>query len=303
VTSTYAPTGGDPTAVVGRRIGAYALDFVLVLLVLVPVCVWSFQTNAIVDRTGNVECAESGSGRSRPGVVEIDSSFCLELDGDVHYLDGDGEDQLLYWFYGTLFTVQVLNLVVLQALTGASVGKLLVGLRVVRLETGERAGFGWTVLRWILLFIDGFCLIPGIVLVSSTKGHRRLGDLAAGTVVVHKHLVGHGPIAVPGLNAPLPYGGPGWGAPGAGPGYGGPSTGYGGQGWGAPQGGWTPQTGSGPTTWPPRQDPAPPGTGTTPSADNPSWDEARQAYIQYDRELSEWMQWDDVDKAWKPISR
>ncbi|HET8929968.1 MAG TPA: hypothetical protein VFN21_04860, partial [Acidimicrobiales bacterium] len=37
-------------------------------------------------------------------------------------------------------------------------------------------------------------------------------------------------------------------------------------------------------------------------ADKPTWDDARNAYIQYDSERSEWLEYDDTAKEWKPIS-
>src|SRR4029079_11025816 len=77
----------------------------------------------------------------------------------------------------------VLNWWLLQGLAGGSIGKLLLGLRVVGCD-GRRAGLGRVALRTLLLIVDaGFCWIPGLVSAFSTKGHRRIGDLAAQTLV------------------------------------------------------------------------------------------------------------------------
>lgn len=264
----------------GRRIGAYAIDILLMLLIMVPVGIWYFGGNAETAPAGMVTCDVDDS---RSGV---NSTYCLTIGDETRYLTDSKANQFTFLVYGSGFTAQVLNLVLLQGLTGASVGKHALGLRVVRMASGERAGFGWIVLRWLLLVIDAICcILPGIVLAASTKGHRRLGDMAAGTLVVRRDSVGHGPIAVPGLNAPAawPTQSGGW-AP--------PASGSAPTGWGAP----TPPP-AGPTG-PPSSGPAP-----TPGADAPTWDEARSAYIQFDRELDQWMQWDDAQGAWKPISR
>jgi uncharacterized RDD family membrane protein YckC len=56
---------------------------------------------------------------------------------------------------GYLWASSFLLLVVLQSLTGWSVGKLLLGLRVVK-EDGSRPGFLKTLGRWGLLIVDLF---------------------------------------------------------------------------------------------------------------------------------------------------
>lgn len=306
VTSPIAIQGSDPTAVVGRRIAAYIIDVLLMLLVMVPLGVWSFSENSQVAPAGTVSCS-SDSGRGSTARLEIDSAYCFEWGDEVRYLVGDDANDFTFLIYGSGLTSQVLNLIVLQGLTGASVGKFVMGLRVVRMETGRRAGFGWIVLRWLLLIVDAFCcILPGIVLVASTKGHRRLGDMAAGTLVVRRDAVGRGPIPVPGLNVAPPSGGwgspqPGWGAPPAPGGWEQPSSG----GWEQPRpGGW----GDTPTT-PPTDPPGaasgstPPAPPTGPSTEGPTWDEARGAYIQFDRARGEWMQWHESESEWRPISR
>src|SRR3546814_1986520 len=72
-------------------------------------------------------------------------------------------------------------LVVLQGLTGWTIGKLITGLRVVG-EDGRAPGLGKALLRWVLWVLDGFPyvlpLVGGIVALT-TVGHRRVGDMAA----------------------------------------------------------------------------------------------------------------------------
>ena len=89
----------------------------------------------------------------------------------------------------------VANLVLLQGVTGASVGKLVTGLRVVGGD-GRACGPGRAALRWLLLVVDAFpYLVPlvGLVTVLATPDRRRLGDRAAGTGVVTASSVGRPP--------------------------------------------------------------------------------------------------------------
>ncbi len=64
----------------------------------------------------------------------------------------------------------------LTALTGLTVGKRLLGLRVARLD-GKPVGFGWALLRTLLLL----AVVPPLVTDRDLRG---LHDRAANTVVV-----------------------------------------------------------------------------------------------------------------------
>jgi hypothetical protein len=39
----------------------------------------------------------------------------------------------------------------------------------------------------------------------------------------------------------------------------------------------------------------------TPGVDAPLWDDARDAYIQWDPEIARWVQWDETARQWRPI--
>jgi hypothetical protein len=86
------------------------------------------------------------------------------------------------------------------------------GLVVVDVH-GDPAGFGRTIVRSLLLVLDGGIFLIGLIAVLSTRLHRRIGDLAAGTFVVAKASAGQ-PIAI--APSTVPYGGPVFAAPGAG---------------------------------------------------------------------------------------
>ncbi|MCU1497485.1 MAG: hypothetical protein JWM47_1438 [Acidimicrobiales bacterium] len=289
-TVTYAQPMADPTAVVGRRIGAFAIDSILMLLVTIAVLVPMFLSSSETLSSDRYRCENTASGTgtssSEDRRVLVPSSICVEAGDEIRYIPENETGSFTASFYGIGFGLQVLNLVLLQGLTGASIGKLMLGLRVVR-QDGQKAGIGWAFLRWVLLFVDQICcFLPGAILVFTTKGHRRIGDMVAGTFVIRKDQAGR-PVAVPGVTTG--YGTPGYSTHGypSQPGYGQP-----------PSGAWAPPAGpQGPSP----SDPTP--AGAAAPGEGPTWDAARNAYIQYDRELSAWVQWSDAAGAWLPIDQ
>jgi uncharacterized RDD family membrane protein YckC len=65
---------------------------------------------------------------------------------------------------------------ILTALTGTTVGKRVLGMRVARLD-GKPVGFFWSAVRTLLLL----CVVPPLVIDSDRRG---LHDKAANTIVV-----------------------------------------------------------------------------------------------------------------------
>lgn len=74
--------------------------------------------------------------------------------------------------------------VVFEALRGATVGKMVVGLRVLK-DDGGSVSWSESAIRNVLRIVDGlfFYLVAAILVWTSDK-RKRLGDRAAGTVVV-----------------------------------------------------------------------------------------------------------------------
>lgn len=291
-TPGYPPSAAsDPTAVMGRRIGAVVVDFLLYMLIM-----------AFVGPTPLSPLAEyyDTSGTDDACTVlqeDFDAVGCLEF-GDRAYVTeaGDVAIQLVVWL------AVVLLYSALQGAKGITPGKALFGVKVVD-EQGASPGFGKSILRTILWVVDSapWCLpLVGFITGLSTKGHRRVGDMAAKTFVVGKQH--SGPVAVPGMTtaatggypgAAGPYGAPqGWGPPPGGPPTGQPP------GWGAPgqpqqaqpPGAWTGQPSGGfpppggpgapsgehpPTALSGEQRPAPPAgaPGATPSTGRPPGDQ------------------------------
>lgn len=85
---------------------------------------------------------------------------------------------LLLWFYNVLF--EVFN-------QGATPGKRALGLRVMSVN-GTPVGWTGSLIRNLLRFIDALpgCYAFGCVTVLVSKDFQRLGDLAAGTIVVYQ---------------------------------------------------------------------------------------------------------------------
>jgi len=268
-------TTADPTAVVGRRIGGFVIDLLLYILVMAfvgptplsPLAEYYQGTEALSDPCEDVR------------ELEDDVASCVEI-GDRTYFttNGDVAVQIVTWvaFVG-LYAA-------LQGATGRTPGKAVFGLKVVN-EQGRNPGFGRGLVRTLLWIVDGQpCGIPlvGFITGLTTKGHRRVGDMAAKTFVVGK--AHSGPVVVPGLTtaATSPYGAPGapgapWGAPQ--PAASGPPT-WGGPArpqapWGGPpSGGFPPPGAAGPPTGAPPTGPPSPAPSGAPA---PSGHVARPA--------------------------
>ena len=108
---------------------------------------------------------------------------------------------LLDWLYPVVFEA---------GKRGATPGKRILGLRVVQ-ATGSPITFGQAVVRNFLRFIDGMPFFTygfGLTSCLATRRFQRLGDLAAGTVVIYDRVVpSQARVPPPPLTAvPLPVG-------------------------------------------------------------------------------------------------
>jgi hypothetical protein len=261
----------DPTAVFGRRVAASLIDGVVVVGPGLALVSSQFEYREIGDN------GPSGTEYCDRYIDQV-GGFCTNFGDTVYYADDAGGPADL-----VLLGLALAMFVVLQGLTGWTVGKRLLGLRCVRAD-GRPPGIGKALLRWVLWLVDGLpCFgLVGFITGLSTVGHRRVGDMAAGTFVVRADAAG-APVEVPGLSTPYagtPYPPvPPPGAPGA----------------DVP-----------PPSWPSAAVPPPPAYQEpqfpTPTAkEGPQWDERRGTYIQWDPGQSAWVQWDDTAKAWVPI--
>ena len=206
----FAPTaplpveadGGDPTAVMGRRIVAWILDLAIFLAVVGSVFAGLADYVEIPDGFVLDACEEL---QRRYG---DEASGCVEI-GDRAYVTSAGDNgiqSLVSLGYFAFF-------VVLQGRVGASPGKLLTGIRVVD-EYGRRPGIGRSLVRTLMWVVDGapwFAPLVGFISGLTSTGHRRVGDLAARTFVVSRKDVGRPPL--PGAGAAPSEWGPAPGVP------------------------------------------------------------------------------------------
>jgi uncharacterized RDD family membrane protein YckC len=81
----------------------------------------------------------------------------------------------------------VLYYVLLEGYLGQTVGKMLLGIKVVREDNGEIPGLGAAFIRTLLRLIDGlFSYLVAFISVLISGKNQRLGDMAAHTLVVRK---------------------------------------------------------------------------------------------------------------------
>lgn len=188
----------------GRRIAAFVIDALIATVVAIIMF---------------LSAAESYEGFGAvPDACETfeDANYvCFDSEEDIIAIkEGDVRNVLLVYV-----GIWAANTIVLQGLTGGTIGKLLLGLRVVD-ASGRRAGFGRIVVRSLMLVVDYFaCFLIGLITALVSKGHRRVGDMVAGTYVVSAtdldHPLEFATAAPPGQWAPPPT--PGWSPPGSEP--------------------------------------------------------------------------------------
>jgi uncharacterized RDD family membrane protein YckC len=138
-------TAEDQTDVLGRRIGAALIDIGVLFVLFVILGILIGDT-------------ESGDGGAYVYLEGVEFLVFVGL-------------ALLYYF-------------VLEAATGQTLGKRLLGIRVRRVDGGE-AGGGATAIRTLLRPIDSLPLfyLLGLLVALATRRRQRLGDLAGRTIV------------------------------------------------------------------------------------------------------------------------
>jgi uncharacterized RDD family membrane protein YckC len=188
----------DPTNVVGRRVGAFVIDGLLISVI----CgiAWYALTTKVPG-----ECVGGG----------------VTINGDCRGFES-GSSNRTVWFLIILIVGLTIRWI-LPGLRGTSPGKAMLGLRIVGPDGGV-PGLGRAFVRGLMLIVDAFpYIIPyltGFICALTDDRHRRVGDRVANTLVVDKNAAGQ-PIAAGGAPFAGAGAGPGGGAPGAGPSPGG----------------------------------------------------------------------------------
>jgi len=77
--------------------------------------------------------------------------------------------------------------IVLEGYLGQTLGKMLLGIKVVRKDTGEVPGIKAASIRTVMRIIDGlFAYLVVFIAVLASQKNQRLGDMLANTLVVRK---------------------------------------------------------------------------------------------------------------------
>jgi uncharacterized RDD family membrane protein YckC len=85
------------------------------------------------------------------------------------------------------FIVSIAYFIVLEGYLGQTLGKMLLGIKVVREDTGEVPGLGAATIRTVMRIIDGlFVYLVAFISVLASQKNQRLGDMLANTLVVRK---------------------------------------------------------------------------------------------------------------------
>jgi uncharacterized RDD family membrane protein YckC len=243
-------TYSRPTDVMGRRVGAYAIDLAIAFVIFF-IMFFALASSRDFATGGQATAFCDNLNDSNTGLT------CTVSDSTVFVLD----DSELWAILLAESGFMLVNFVLLTGLTGFSLGKLMTGIRVVHQDTGQPCGVVRAFLRTILLVVPDLFGAVGLIVALSSSDRRRVGDMAAATLVVHKRVLGY-PLARPAY-APSVYspGGYPGGAPMPGGGFG-----YPGQ-----QSPWPPPVSTAPP--PPWTAPAAPAPGAPPSAPTaaPSW--------------------------------
>jgi uncharacterized RDD family membrane protein YckC len=94
---------------------------------------------------------------------------------------------------GTLGTLILLIIsfgyyALLEGYLGQTLGKMLLGIKVVREDNGEVPGFGAAAIRTVMRVIDvlPFAYLVGFIAVLFSGKNQRLGDMLANTLVVRR---------------------------------------------------------------------------------------------------------------------
>ena len=174
----YGVTHSKPTDVMGRRIGAYAIDLAIAFVIFL-VMFFALASSSEYDTTAQAtEFCDSLN--DNPDLV------CTSSGTTAFVVDSTEVEAILLAELG----FAVVNFVLLTGLTGFSLGKLMTGIRVVHQQTGERCGVLRAFLRTILLVVPDLFGAVGVIVAASSSDHRRVGDMGASTLVVHKQAVG-----------------------------------------------------------------------------------------------------------------
>jgi len=171
------PRSYDPTRVLGRRYGAFAIDAVVCLIAFGIFFFATATSHTRAEMLRDPECHLSATSSQQ---VECDGRFVVTMNDTVY--EGD------FGVFAALSVVfTFLYFAVAEGSSGGSLGKHMTGIRVVSGD-GGKIGVPRAILRWLVFAVDGplSIYLCGIITSSVSNGHRRLGDMAASSYVIAK---------------------------------------------------------------------------------------------------------------------
>lgn len=114
----------------------------------------------------------------------VDAFVVFVFVGLTSWLVSAGFDRPEFYFIPWIL-VMFYSLLFETFFHGQSIGKKALNIKVVKMD-GSPAGIGNYLLRWVLRLVDIYIMTGGVAIISiiATRHAQRLGDLAAGTVVI-----------------------------------------------------------------------------------------------------------------------
>lgn len=169
----------EHTKVMGRRVVAWFVDGILLGAVNIGVFFAMAEKDTDIAR-------KLIDGEYQPN----DTSYGNITIGDHEWAIVGGRFLL---YVAIVLVIFALYDWVLQGLKGFTIGKLAVGIRLVRAD-GTPPGIGRAIARWFLWIADSFpYVIPnlvGFIVAMTNEGRQRIGDKVAGTWVVEASAAG-----------------------------------------------------------------------------------------------------------------
>ena len=152
-----------PIASIGKRIAAALIDGAILLGIFIVLGYLFGERYSTVTTTTTTTSDTSVTTRD----FTTSSGFHLTGIPALVFMIG--------WFFLIPFS---------EGRTGQTLGKRALGIRILK-QNGDPTNVGLSFVRHLFDGIDCFFLI-GLIIASTNKERRRIGDLVAGTVVVEK---------------------------------------------------------------------------------------------------------------------
>ena len=168
----------SPTNVVGKRVGAFVIDSLIVAAI--TAIAWFALTKQF-----DGPCFGGG----------------VEINGDCRGFEAGSSNRTIWLLIDILLPIAIFW--VYQGMTGKTPGKAMLGIRVVNRE-GNVPGMLRALGRELMWIVDFW--IVALVAALASQNNQRLGDMVAGTYVIDGNYTGAigAPAGQPAFGAPPP---------------------------------------------------------------------------------------------------